>query len=909
MKGFVALVAGFALTALAFDPAKDFRKGLSLEICGLEQDLSDPAQLRCAQYAADRPLAFAVKVANETSVLKAGELTVSLNNDWRMETGGRTWLELGAHSTQTVSCVACATGCVHNALYPVHATFGDLHAVGVFEATKGRNAMVDVGRPSVFDSLAGVGRADNMRCFELNSSLCGAFVATVGVGERGLCDGFVSFESKECPECVYRLDGWTMRMLLPAGMPANGGFSRVEVRSEGTRLVVDHVLSIGANYEVCARATVEAVGGALRVSWLMPGVNRDRQGLPRFDRLRLGSGSAPPERVYCGFGNVLVKPGRFSLPCRSPEVGTRHVGADFTDGFSLCVATALSARTLDVLPDERVFSPVAAHDNAFYLIPSSRGVFRAAREWRELNGFRKSPGFDRLVGRMCFDEWGGPCRDTAKCVRQAAEYGMNASVLVKHDWQAHGFDYRLPDIYPPARDAVGFTQLAAACRDSGVIFCPHDNYIDFYPDASGFSYDKVAFDAKGAPLRAWFNRGRAAQSYRWLPAAYAERLADNCRNLLEAGGGSGLFIDVFGAMEGFDCYSRSGRFYRSWDTSQAWAQAFDDVRRHLNRADAVTISEGGDDHQIGHLDGAQSDHFAATHWKASYVDSERIPWHDMASHGRMVLFAGGLGHRYSETTWGKKTDPALHSWGSDDYLSGAVAGGRSPMCYGPFNRLTVMTYYLQQDALSELAKADFLDFEFAGGNIHRHHSIFSCGDAWVNRSTNDVWQVAGVVLPSYGYFIRTPTRESGIVEKDGQRCAYARTPNRLFVDARPYWHNRMWPRLGLYKGPRFAELGMNVAGNVLDFGGLKTNGALLMERLSPFEIRLRALPDSQPFTVAVDVKQAFASKVRVDAVFEMEPPAEKTYREGCLTFNYDPRVREYSLKAIAAVGSAGAGCP
>ena len=60
----------------------------------------------------------------------------------------------------------------------------------------------------------------------------------------------------------------------------------------------------------------------------------------------------------------------------------------------------------------------------------------------------------------------------------------------------------------------------------------------FYPDASGFSYDKVAFDAKGASMRAWFNRGRAAQSYRWLPGAYAERLADNCRNLRMAGGGA-----------------------------------------------------------------------------------------------------------------------------------------------------------------------------------------------------------------------------------------------------------------------------------------------------------------------------------------------------------------------------------
>jgi len=57
--------------------------------------------------------------------------------------------------------------------------------------------------------------------------------------------------------------------------------------------------------------------------------------------------------------------------------------------------------------------------------------------------------------------------------------------------------------------------LVRTCRQAGVLVAPHDNYIDFYPDAAGFSYhSEIAFDAPGIPVRAWLNEGCGAQSYR-----------------------------------------------------------------------------------------------------------------------------------------------------------------------------------------------------------------------------------------------------------------------------------------------------------------------------------------------------------------------------------------------------------
>ena len=69
-----------------------------------------------------------------------------------------------------------------------------------------------------------------------------------------------------------------------------------------------------------------------------------------------------------------------------------------------------------------------------------------------------------------------------------------------------GYDYRLPDIYPPnpmMGTLADFVELVQACKTNGVLFAPHDNYIDFYPDAEDFSYNTITFNPIGQPVRAY----------------------------------------------------------------------------------------------------------------------------------------------------------------------------------------------------------------------------------------------------------------------------------------------------------------------------------------------------------------------------------------------------------------------
>jgi hypothetical protein len=269
----------------------------------------------------------------------------------------------------------------------------------------------------------------------------------------------------------------------------------------------------------------------------------------------------------------------------------------------------------------------------------------AARAYRAVCGFEKSPGVDGLLGRVCLDQWGGGYREAAKDLDRAAKYGLGHAVFVKHDWQRWGYDYRLPEIYPPSGGLEPFLEMREAARRAGMLFAPHDNYIDFYPDAEGFGYDRIVFNADGTPCKAWYNPGLDAQSYRWMPAAFMPWLTANMKQMREGFDPDALFIDVFTSIPPFDFYDRSGVFHARAKTVTGWRAAFDTSRRLLGH-DAAMLSESGHDALIGSIDGVQADHWRPACWCTVFGDADRTPWHDMVTHGKMILFAGGLGDRY-----------------------------------------------------------------------------------------------------------------------------------------------------------------------------------------------------------------------------------------------------------------------
>ena len=718
-------------------------------------------------------------------------------------------------------------------------------------------------------------RPEQIRVFSLPLSVRGeAWIATFTPGPCGLLDGTLAFTDGER---TLSFTGFTCAIdnaLVGAG-PLDARCTGCEVLCEDGNVVVSHQIDLRDGRTVCVRATLCADGPALRIRWDMPGAVRDDRGSPRFTRLGLGPASLPAARAYLSFGNVLESPHSFSLSAGNFRNLARHAGADYANGASLCQAVDVYPDRVVCRRESNVFAVETCHDATFSFVPSARGAFAAARAFRDVAGHARSPAWREAATRMCLDQWGGGYDKAIAGLEKAAKYGVTNAVFVRHGWQRWGFDYRLPEIWPAGGAVDGFLDMAATAKRLGMLFAPHDNYIDHYPDAAGFSYDTIVFDADGTPHKAWLNRRKMAQSYRWAPTAFLPALRANAAALRDAFAPDGIFLDVFANLAPWDWYDRTGRFHPRTETAAAWGEAFDEYRRILGGG-AVAISEAGHDALVGHLDAGQADHFTAAAWMASgeYADAERVPWQDVVTHGSFVLYGGGLGWRYASNSHARGGDPAKGS-GSDGYLCTTVVGGRTPMCdMEPFDPRAVTTWWLLGDVSRALALADFESFDFAG-SIHRQHSVFSDGSqVWVNRpgsaggspaetgsaggspaetggaggSPAETWRLPnGLFLPADGFYAETPEARAGIVEIAGRRCAFSQSGASTFVDGRPDRHDGTGP----------ADTANAAA--LADFAdlGIRTDGAFRLERDGATgDLLLTPIPGSAPFRAEIDLAKA-----------------------------------------------------
>lgn len=609
-----------------------------------------------------------------------------------------------------------------------------------------------------------------------------AAVVALQLGPHGIADGLISFA---IGAGTVTYEGFRVEIDGRRVGDWRSGFTYGSLRIEGAEWSLP--VRDGAQ-DFVLRTRVWTESGGLRLRFSLSGVEPDARGRPRITHVSLGPVNRAVRRVYAGHGNVLEDPGPFRLTYNGFKLSTSFVGFDFDNGLSIVQATNIPPDALEHDPENGIATLVGRHDVTWTLVPSADGAFDAARQYRRVANLSRPDSLSDIQGRMCLDQWGGDYGRAADDIRRAARYGMAHAVFVKHVWQRWGYDYRLPDIYPPSGDLSDFAAMVEACKDAGILFAAHDNYIDFYPDAAGFSYKHIVFNEDGTPQRAWTNSYRDAQSYRWLSHSFQPWMDANLIRMRDGFAPTSYFVDVFSAITPRDYYDEAGRFYPKTESVRRWGEAFDLARERFDGA--PMISEAGHDALVGHLDAAQADHMAWApadtasagpwSWNVPARDGERIPWHDMVTHGNFVLFAGGLGNRYQGT--GSRE---LHGYGSDDYLSMTALGGRNPMCDGPFNRSAVMTYWLLHDVCDDLARREMTDHRFADDDIHRQVVGFEAGaEVFVNRGETE-WVVKGHQLPTYGFYAESGQHRAAVERIEGTVAAWAEGPEASFFDARP----------------------------------------------------------------------------------------------------------------------------
>lgn len=616
-------------------------------------------------------------------------------------------------------------------------------------------------------------------------------------GQRGLLDATVGFVNvhRQLYFRGFRLRALGMRVDDP-GSPVTLEVARAESLPGGGYEVRHRLQSPRGAFDLVGR--VEVKDNALRIGFRLDNAPPPQPWFaPHIEELAVDQFSHAVQRVYVGHGNVIQQPGAFQLGFDGHRLATSHVGFEFANGASLVQAVDLPPERLDIDPAAKHCSLHAAHNATFTFVPGET-VWEAAKQYRNVNGLKAAGGVQRLAGRFVFDLWGGRYGPSGDALQQAFRYGLTDAAVVWHNWQRWGYDYRLPEIYPPNPDLgreEELRRMIGACREAGVLFALHDNYIDMYPDAEGFSYEReIAFHADGRPVRAWLNKGRGAQSYRYRADRIADYLEPNLKAIQEHLAPSAYFIDVWSSARPYDYWTADGQFVDCVSTRDTWAQHFAWIRDLLGDG-APQVSESGHDQLIGTLDGAQTNHLRVgpilpgdhswSVWNIPCEDAERIPWFDFAHHDRFVLHGAGYSSRYQAGL-----DARMHGIYSDDYLATEVLTGHPTMVSQPFGRDVVRKYWLSQDLMRALALRTIEAVEFEDGDLHRQYVRWSGGgEVWVNRGAED-WSVPGSPqpLPQYGFLARVPTPgglvTAAISRREGLIVETASSPDQLYVNAR-----------------------------------------------------------------------------------------------------------------------------
>ena len=526
----------------------------------------------------------------------------------------------------------------------------------------------------------------------------------------------------------------------------------------------------------------------------------------RLENVAMGEWDHTLEYLHAGVGNVVEHPGAFRLGFDGHQLASSYVGLTFAaerlpgavapEAIPENAVISVVQGTLNT-PDAFQSSPDPKHYSihtgsttcvTFYAIPCEQ-IFDGVKVWRQVCGKGKSPDADQLAGKFVFDLWGGKYAETATQLNRAFQYGLTDSVVVFHNWQRWGYDYRLPEIYPP-NPQLGTLEEMRALRDlcvkNDVVFAPHDNYVDIYPDADTFSYEEaVAFNPNRTPYPAWLNEGRGARSYRYRADAIKRIAYPNIDKIQSGLAPTGYFIDVWSSLGAYDFYTSDGTFYDRTYTNQVWGDTFNHIREVFRGNNGKTgvgsgapqISESGHDGLVGTLDGAQTNHLRAEHpetatgwsiWNIPHGDAERTPWLDSAYHDRFILHGAGYPGRYEGGL------PASeHSVYSDDYICTEILDGHPSMVSQAFHRDVVRKNWLITPIARALANATIESILYHEGDIHRQIVTWKtvAGETitvYVNRGTTD-WElpIAGPsgpqeTLPPFGFFAEGNGVSAGI---------------------------------------------------------------------------------------------------------------------------------------------------
>jgi hypothetical protein len=221
-----------------------------------------------------------------------------------------------------------------------------------------------------------------------------------------------------------------------------------------------------------------------------------------------------------------------------------------------------------------------------------------------------------MANYLVFDNWEAPFANVNNEVQSLATAGVSNLWVIVHNWQNERYDNGYPDVFPAhgifGGDS-GLQQVSQTASASGYLFAVHENYVDFYPDATnspGYEWNPndCALNTNGTLQLAWFNSFEPIQSYEMKPTRASNYLSFFAPLIHTNYSTTASFLDVHSAINPSDRVDydantpNPGTFLQ---TLSAWRSLYGQLRN----AHHGPVSGEGNNHMLslGYIDDVEAE--------------------------------------------------------------------------------------------------------------------------------------------------------------------------------------------------------------------------------------------------------------------------------------------------------------
>lgn len=252
-----------------------------------------------------------------------------------------------------------------------------------------------------------------------------------------------------------------------------------------------------------------------------------------------------------------------------------------------------------------------------------------------------------------------PFRAVSKELRNLRRRGIARAYFHLDGWGIEGYDSHHPDYLPPCPQAGGWSglrHLANTCSDLGYLFALHDQYRDYYHNAS--TYDSAnavqCADGKVTSHAIWYGGPQSVLCARFAPAYVLRNHQALRTHGIQV---DGSYLDVFAIVPADECFHPAHRMNRR-ECLDLRAECFEIIRD----LEGIASSEEPVDYAIPHLHLVHHGPFPIGEWLFGTKDIAvpTAPLWSLVYHDALFL------------PWGKRIHAALY--GGMPYLDLKASG-------------------------------------------------------------------------------------------------------------------------------------------------------------------------------------------------------------------------------------------